>query len=156
MVVGSQYDTDCCDIRMFLSMNRVPYEWINREQDPDRIPLCMPATHHGPAVVIDGTQCVGEAPTVRSVASALGYNTGPRKRHYDVIVVGAGPAGLAAGVYGASEGLSVLMVERAAAGGQAGTSSRIENYLGFPNGISGEELSQRALKQVKHFHAEIV
>ena len=93
---------------------------------------------------------------MRSVAGALGYSTAPQKSHYDVVVIGAGPAGLAAGVYGASEGLSVLMVERAAAGGQAGTSSRIENYLGFPNGISGEELSQRALKQVEHFQAEIV
>lgn len=156
LVVGSQYDTDCRDIRSFLSMNRVPYEWVDREREPERIPSCMPPDHQGPAVVVDGDRCLGQAPTVRIVADALGYNTEPRREDYDVVVIGAGPAGLAAGVYGASEGLCVLMVERAAAGGQAGTSSRIENYLGFPSGISGEELSQRALKQAERFEAEIV
>jgi thioredoxin reductase (NADPH) len=98
-----------------------------------------------------------EAPiTVRKVAEALGIRTAPREQHYDVVVAGAGPAGLAAGVYGASEGLKVLVLEKTAAGGQAGTSSRIENYLGFPNGISGEDLSERALKQAGRFGAEIV
>jgi thioredoxin reductase (NADPH) len=89
------------------------------------------------------------------VAESLGKRTTPPSGEYDVVVVGAGPAGLAAGVYGASEGLKVLMIERSAAGGQAGTSSRIENYLGFPNGISGDELSERALKQSDRFGAEI-
>ena len=89
------------------------------------------------------------------MAEALGIRTQPRYEDYDVVVVGAGPAGLAAGVYGASEGLKVLVVERSAAGGQAGTSSRIENYLGFPNGISGDDLSERALKQAGRFGAEI-
>jgi thioredoxin reductase (NADPH) len=96
-----------------------------------------------------------ETPTVRSVAQALGIRTTPRYTDYDVVIAGAGPAGLAAGVYGASEGLKVLMIERSAAGGQAGTSSRIENYLGFPNGISGDELSERALRQAGRFGAEI-
>jgi len=90
------------------------------------------------------------------VAQALGIRTTPRYEDYDIVIAGAGPAGLAAGVYGASEGLKVLMVERSAAGGQAGTSSRIENYLGFPNGISGDDLSERALKQGARFGAEIV
>ncbi|MDE1156321.1 MAG: FAD-dependent oxidoreductase [Acidobacteriaceae bacterium] len=156
LVVGSRYDTDCRDIRNFLSMNRIPYEWIDREQEPDRIPSCMPRELQGPVVVIDKTNCLGEAPTVRRVAEELGFQTSPKNENYDVVVVGAGPAGLAASVYGSSEGLRVLLVERAAPGGQAGTSSRIENYLGFPSGISGEELTDRAIKQAQHFGAEIV
>ena len=144
LVVGSQYDTDCRDIRSFLSMNRIPYEWVDREREPDRVPSCMPADLSGPAVVVDHAYCVGQPPTVRKVAEALGIRTTPRHEDYDVLVIGGGPAGLAAAVYGASEGLGVLLIERNAVGGQAGTSSRIENYLGFPSGISGEDLSQRA------------
>jgi len=89
------------------------------------------------------------------VAEALGLQTTPKHDRYDVVIAGAGPAGMAAGVYGASEGLRVLIVERSAAGGQAGTSSRIENYLGFPSGISGDDLTERALKQARHFGSEI-
>jgi thioredoxin reductase (NADPH) len=159
LVVGSQYDLDCREIRNFLTMNRIPYEWIDRERDPDRVPKCMPADLSGPAVVVDRAFCVGQPPTVRKVADALGLRTAPKQKEhevYDVVVVGGGPAGLAAAVYGASEGLCVLMVERNAAGGQAGTSSRIENYLGFPNGISGDDLSERAVQQAVRFNAEIV
>lgn len=156
LVIGSQYDTDCRDIRTFLSMNRIPYEWIDREREPERVPVCMPPDLSGPAVVVDHEYCVGQPPTVRKVAEALGFSTAPREEHYDVVIVGGGPAGLAAAVYGASEGLKVLLVERAAAGGQAGTSSRIENYLGFPNGVSGDELSDRAIRQAAKFSAEIV
>ncbi len=156
LVVGSQYDTDCRDIRAFLSVNRIPYEWVDREREPERIPPCMPKDLNGPAVVVDHAFCVGQPPTVRKVAEALGYRTKPRSEGYDVVVVGAGPAGLAAAVYGASEGLKVLLIERGAVGGQAGTSSRIENYLGFPSGISGDELSERALRQAEYFGAEIV
>jgi thioredoxin reductase (NADPH) len=89
------------------------------------------------------------------VAQALGIQTAPKCDEYDVVVIGAGPAGLAAGVYGASEGLKTLIVEKFAAGGQAGTSSRIENYLGFPNGLTGDDLAERALKQAKRFDADI-
>jgi thioredoxin reductase (NADPH) len=155
LLVGTQYDSDCRDIRVFLSANRIPYEWVDAEREPQRIPACMAGEYEGPSVIVDRAYCV-ETPTVRGVAEALGIRTTPRHEEYDVVVVGAGPAGLAAGVYGASEGLKVLIVERSAAGGQAVTSSRIENYLGFPNGISGEELSERALKQAARFGAEIV
>ncbi len=157
MVVGSRYDVDCRDIRSFLTSNRIPYAWIDRDREPERIPSCV-AEHmnDGPAVVIDQEKCLSDAPTVRSVAEALGYQIVPHQAEYDVVIVGAGPAGLAAGVYGASEGLRSLVIERAAVGGQAGTSSRIENYLGFPNGISGDELSDRAQKQAARFGAEIV
>jgi len=159
LVVGSQFDVDCRDIRTFLSMNRIPYEWVDREREPERVPTCMPADLNGPAVIVDHAFCVGQPPTVRKVADALGLRTTPKQKEhevYDVVVVGGGPAGLAAAVYGASEGLCVLMVERNAAGGQAGTSSRIENYLGFPNGISGDDLSERAVQQAVRFNAEIV
>lgn len=156
LVVGSQYDTDCRDIRNFLSVNRIPYEWVDRERDADRVPRCMPKEMNGPAVVVDHEFCVGQPPTVRKVAEALGMRTQPRRDGYDVVVVGAGPAGLAAAVYGASEGLNVLLIERGAVGGQAGTSSRIENYLGFPSGISGDELSERALRQAEYFGTDIV
>jgi thioredoxin reductase (NADPH) len=155
LLVGTRYDSDCRDIRVFLSANRIPYEWVDAEREPERMPACMAGEYSGPSVIVDRAYCV-EVPTVRSVAEALGIRTTPRYEEYDVVIAGAGPAGLAAGVYGASEGLKVLMVERSAAGGQAGTSSRIENYLGFPNGISGEELSERALKQAARFGAEIV
>lgn len=156
LVVGSQYDTDCREIRSFLSINRIPYEWVDREREPERVPACMPPDLSGPAVVIDRERCVGQPPTVRKVAEALGFQTEPISDGYDVVVVGAGPAGLAAAVYGSSEGLKVLLIEKSSAGGQAGTSSRIENYLGFPGGISGDELSDRALKQAEHFGTEIV
>ena len=155
IILGTEYDTDCRDIRSFLAANRIPYEWVDREREPGRVPSCVPKDVAGPAVVIDGQNCLKQ-PTVREVAQALQLQTRPKSDHYDVVIVGAGPAGMAAGVYGASEGLSVLMVERFAAGGQAGTSSRIENYLGFPEAISGEELTQRALRQAMRFGAEIV
>jgi thioredoxin reductase (NADPH) len=158
LIVGTQYDEDCREIRAFLSANRIPYEWVDHSREPERVPTCM-IDRAGepiatPSVVVDREHCV-ESPTVRKVAEALGINTRPQKQEYDVVVVGAGPAGLAAGVYGASEGLNVLIVEKSACGGQAGTSSRIENYLGFPNGVSGDELAEKALKQAQRFGAEI-
>ena len=156
LVIGSQYDTDCRDIRSFLSVNRIPFEWVDRAREPDRVPSCMPADVNGPSVVIDRNACVDQPPTVRKVAEALGFRTTPKEKQYDVIVVGAGPAGLAAAVYGSSEGLGVLLIERSTVGGQAGTSSRIENYLGFPGGISGDDLSGRAVKQATRFGTEIV
>ena len=129
---------------------------MDRDREPERVPVCMSKEFGGPAVVIDQERCVEYPPTVRKVAEALGFRTRPKSERYDVVVVGAGPAGLGAAVYGSSEGLRVLVVERSTVGGQAGTSSRIENYLGFPGGISGDELSERAVKQATRFGAEIV
>jgi len=155
-VVGSQYDDLCREIRTFLALNRIPYEWIDGEKEPDRVPTDRPSEIAGTFVVIDDSVFVGEPLSVRKVAEALGICTSPSKTEYDVVIVGGGPAGLAAAVYGASEGLKVLLVEKSATGGQAGTSSRIENYLGFPNGISGDELAARALKQATRFGSEMV
>jgi len=154
LILGTQYDVDCRDIRAFLSANRIPYEWVDRESEPERVPADVPPDFGCPAVVVDG-RLFTHPPSVREMADALQIQTQPTRDRYDVVIAGAGPAGMAAGVYGASEGLNVLMVERSAAGGQAGTSSRIENYLGFPEGVSGEDLTGRALKQAIRFGAEI-
>jgi thioredoxin reductase (NADPH) len=155
LLVGSSYDAGCRGIRSFLSANRVQYDWVDSELEPERVHSVVPPGHQGVVAVVDGTTRL-LTPTVRAVAEALGMQTAPKDERYDVVIAGAGPAGLAAGVYGASEGLKVLIIERSAAGGQAGTSSRIENYLGFPSGISGDELTERALKQARHFGSEIV
>jgi thioredoxin reductase (NADPH) len=155
LLVGSSYDAGCRGIRSFLSANRVQYDWVDSEVDRERASSCVPPGHEGIAVFVDGAMQL-LTPTVRAVAEALGLQTAPKQEQYDVVIAGAGPAGMAAGVYGASEGLRVLIVERSAAGGQAGTSSRIENYLGFPSGISGDELTERAVKQARHFGSEIV
>ena len=145
-ISGSKYDPTCRGIRSFLSANRIQYEWSPTRPEPD---VATEIT-----VIVEGTPLAN--PTVRRVAEALGFQTVPKQEQYDVVIVGAGPAGMAAAVSAASEGLKVLVVERFAAGGQAGTSSRIENYLGFPAGISGDELSERALKQASHFGVELL
>lgn len=151
VITGSLYNTRCRAIRRFLAANRIQYDWTPNYIEP------TPAFDDDSeiTVAVDGREPLIN-PTARQIAEALGYRTVPRHQHYDVIIAGAGPAGMAAAVYGASEGLRVLIVERYSPGGQAGTSSRIENYLGFPSGISGDELTERALKQAKHFGAEII
>jgi thioredoxin reductase (NADPH) len=154
LIFGRNKDADCHDIRVFLSANRIPYEWVDRDCYPERVPTGISDDPNCPAVSVDG-QLFSEPPTTREIAEALQLQTKPKRDSYDVVVVGAGPAGMAAGVYGSSEGLSVLIVERCAAGGQAGTSSRIENYLGFPEGISGEDLTGRGFKQATQFGAEV-
>ena len=151
-IFGRNRGGDCHDIRAFLSANRIPYEWVDRDRQPERLPPGVYADC--PTVSVDG-QLFSQPPTMREVAKALQLQTTPGRDSYDVVIVGAGPAGMAAGVYGASEGLTVLIVERWAAGGQAGTSSRIENYLGFPEGISGEDLTGRGFKQATRFGAEV-
>jgi thioredoxin reductase (NADPH) len=153
-IFGRDRDADCHNIRVFLSANRISYEWIDRDRYPEQVPAGVSDDPDCPAVSIDG-QLFKEPPTTREVAEALQLQTRPDRDSYDVVIVGAGPAGMAAGVYGSSEGLSVLIVERCAAGGQAGTSSRIENYLGFPEGISGEDLTGRGFRQATQFGAEV-
>jgi thioredoxin reductase (NADPH) len=140
-----KYDVNGRAIRSFLTAHRIPFEWHPVMDNPD----C------DLSVSIDGKEPIIN-PSVRQFAEAFGFPTVPKRDHYDVVIAGAGPAGMAAAVYGASEGLNVLLVERTAAGGQAGTSSRIENYLGFPAGISGDELTERAIKQAKHFGTHLV
>jgi thioredoxin reductase (NADPH) len=154
LIFGRDRDADCHNIREFLSANRIPYEWVNRDSHPERVPAGVYGDPDCPAVSVDG-QLFTVPPTTREVAETLQLQTRPNRDSYDVVAVGAGPAGMAAGVYGSSEGLTVLIVERCAAGGQAGTSSRIENYLGFPEGISGEDLTGRGFKQATRFGAEV-
>jgi thioredoxin reductase (NADPH) len=154
LIFGRDQDADCHNIRAFLSANRIAYEWIDRDTFPERAPDGLSDDPDCPGISVDG-QLFSEPPTTREIAEALQLRTRPDRDSYDVVIVGAGPAGMAAGVYGSSEGLSVLIVERCAAGGQAGTSSRIENYLGFPEGISGEDLTARGFKQATQFGVEV-
>jgi thioredoxin reductase (NADPH) len=156
-IIGHQLDAMCHDLRDFLYRNHVPYNWVNvddRSQHAD-VPAGIPSCDAGPVLVFpDGTHRV--APSFRELAERLGLHTTAQKETYDVVIVGGGVAGLAAAMYGASEGLCTLLVERVAPGGQAGTSSRIENYLGFPSGLSGDELSALAEQQATRLGAEIV
>ncbi|MGH3119292.1 MAG: FAD-dependent oxidoreductase [Gaiellales bacterium] len=152
-VIGHPHDPACHDLREFLSRNRVPFTWREEGNGSLQAPASGAAT--SPAVILaDGRRL--EAPSFRGLADALGLQTVPAHEVYDVAIVGGGPAGLAAAMYGASEGLRTLLVERTAWGGQAGTSSRIENYLGFPGGLAGEELSARACQQALRFGAELL
>ena len=157
IVVGRRWDTACSELRRFLDRNQVTFTWLPPDA-PDAAEQwggALPAEDDLPAIrVVDGKTVV--RPRLRRVAELLGLGTEPVAGEYDTLVVGAGPAGLAAAVYGASEGLRTLVVEREAPGGQAGTSSRIENYLGFPSGVSGDELSSRALQQARRLGAEIL
>jgi thioredoxin reductase (NADPH) len=155
-IIGHRFDLAGHHLRDFLARNRVAFKWVDPTR-PDRDPGVAPPREGDayPVVVLaDGRRLV--TPTLRELAEALGLQTKPATASYDVAIIGAGPAGLAAAVYGASEGLCTILIEREAPGGQAGTSSRIENYLGFPTGVSGEELGTRALQQAQRFGAEIL
>jgi thioredoxin reductase (NADPH) len=156
-VVGSRFDPACGDLRRFLARNQISFNWLTPDA-PEVASLwasASPPDMDGPVLrLADGAVLV--KPDVREVAKRLGLQTSPRLDEYDVAIVGGGPAGLAAAVYGASEGLRTIVVEREAPGGQAGTSARIENYLGFPSGVSGDELGSRALQQAKRLGAEIL
>src|SRR5215831_1279884 len=158
VLVGQRASSVGYSIRDFLSRNGVPYEWVDlddaervgalvspSEMDPGRLPLC---------VLPNGIRLAPA--TVEEVAAGLGMVSAPSLSEYDLTIVGAGPAGLAAAVYAASEGLRTLAIEAIAPGGQAGTTSMIENYLGFPQGISGSELATRATAQARRFGAEIL
>ncbi len=155
-IVGPRWDPVCHDLRDFLARNHVSFTWL----DPDDVTAWRAADaelRNGPLPLValaDGTRMV--APSKRELAERIGLQTEPHDVQYDVAIIGAGPAGLAAAVYGASEGLRTIAVECEATGGQAGTSSRIENYLGFPNGLSGNELGTRAWRQAIRFGAEIL
>ncbi|MCX7305520.1 MAG: FAD-dependent oxidoreductase [Hyphomicrobiales bacterium] len=155
-LVGHRWNTACADLRRFLSRNQISFDWV--AADTPEAAAIVEASRLAPdgalARMADGA--IIENPEVRDLANRLGLQTSPRADQYDVAIVGGGPAGLAAAVYGASEGLRTIVVEREAPGGQAGTSSRIENYLGFPSGISGDELSSRALQQARRLGAEIL
>jgi thioredoxin reductase (NADPH) len=157
LVVGHRLDGSCAELRRFLDRNQITFKWLT----PDLADAAaqwggpLPPEQDWPAIQVIGGKTVVQ-PHARRVAELLGLGTEPLAAEYDVVIVGAGPSGLAAAVYGASEGLRTIVVEREAPGGQAGTSSRIENYLGFPSGVSGDELSSRALQQARRLGAEIL
>ncbi|MGH7710575.1 MAG: FAD-dependent oxidoreductase [Gemmatimonadaceae bacterium] len=157
-VAGTALSAASFMLKDFLSSNQVPYQYIDLESDPAtrELVLALPeGTSRLPVVFFtDGTYIV--QPTARDLADKLGMQTRATKDFYDLAIVGGGPAGLAAAVYGASEGLRTVLVECTATGGQAGTSSRIENYLGFPGGLSGGDLANRATVQAKRFGTEIL
>jgi thioredoxin reductase (NADPH) len=157
-IVGHRFSKESHDLRDFLVRNRVPARWLDVERDAEARELLLIAdvsAERLPVVVLeDGA--VLERPSVLELAERLGVTGTPTQDHYDLVVVGGGPAGLAAAVYGASEGLKTLMVEREAPGGQAGQSSRIENYLGFPAGLSGSDLARRATDQARRLGAELL
>jgi thioredoxin reductase (NADPH) len=157
-VVGHRWSAQSHQVKDFLARNLVPYQWLDIEVDEEARQLLELSGADGsqlPLVLFpEGPPLV--QPTNIQVAERLGLKMHPGLAFYDLVIVGAGPAGLAAAVYGASEGLSTLLIESEAPGGQAGTSSRIENYLGFPIGLSGGDLTRRAVAQVSRFGAEIL
>jgi thioredoxin reductase (NADPH) len=157
IVLGHRLDGACTELRRFLDRNQITYRWLQPDipADAEQWWGALPAEGDYPALrIVNGKTVVRPQP--RRVAELLDLETEPAAAEYDVVVVGAGPAGLAAAVYGASEGLRTIVIEREAPGGQAGTSSRIENYLGFPSGVSGEELASRAFQQARRLGAEIL
>jgi thioredoxin reductase (NADPH) len=156
-LVGHRWDTATSILRRFLARNQISFHWLTPEAPElsTHWPGTPPTGNDGPVVRLADGQVIVE-PDARNLANRLGLQTVPRSAEYDVAIVGGGPAGLAAAVYGASEGMRTIVIEREAPGGQAGTSSRIENYLGFPSGISGDELASRALRQAKRLGSEIL
>src|SRR5271166_3017843 len=157
-VLGHRFSKESHELRDFLARNRVPGRWLDVERDAEARELLAVAGVEPAglpvALLEDGS--VLERPTILELAERLGISVAPASEHYDLVIVGGGPAGLAAAVYGASEGLRTVMVEREAPGGQAGQSSRIENYLGFPAGLSGSDLARRATDQARRLGAELL
>lgn len=157
-VIGHQWAPHAHGIKDFLGRNQIPFQWLDLDRTRTAGDLLA---SHGlqeealPVVLLaDGT--VLADPPLEELADHLGMHVHADRRYYDVAIVGGGPAGLAAAVYGSSEGLATVLIEREAPGGQAGTSSRIENYLGFPTGVSGAELAERALAQARRLGAEVL
>jgi thioredoxin reductase (NADPH) len=156
-VVSHRWSADGHRVRDFLARNLVPYRWLDVEEDPEAQQLATANGADAPLPLLvfpDGSRL--ERPTNEEIGVRVGLRTRPDLETYDLLIAGGGPAGLAAAVYGASEGLRTLLVEREAPGGQAGMSSRIENYLGFPVGLSGGDLARRAVAQARRFGAEIL
>jgi thioredoxin reductase (NADPH) len=155
-VVGTRWSATGHEVREFLQRNQVPMQWLDAESNEEAQRLLAAAGSVKLPLVLtpDGKRL--EAPDIETLAKALGHKTRSDSTFFDLAIIGAGPGGLAAAVYGASEGLSTVCVERDAPGGQAGQSSRIENYLGFPTGISGGDLARRAVTQVKRFEVELL
>jgi thioredoxin reductase (NADPH) len=156
-VIGSRYSADTFRVRDFLSKNRILFTWMDLETDPnvDRLLKQFGVTESDTPVVAFGAMLLLRNPSNRQLADAIGIHQPLEELVYDLVVVGAGPAGLAAAVYGASEGLNTAVLEHTAPGGQAGSSMRIENYLGFPTGLTGSELAGRAILQVNKFGAHL-
>ncbi|HYJ68703.1 MAG TPA: FAD-dependent oxidoreductase [Nocardioidaceae bacterium] len=157
-VVGHRWSDRSHEIKTFLARNHVPYRWYDVERNPESqqlMELAQATAAELPLVLVPEGETL-RAPSTPDLADSLGISTRAEQPLYDVCIVGGGPAGLAAAVYAASEGLSTVIVEREAPGGQAGQSARIENYLGFPNGLSGSDLAQRAVAQAARFGAETV
>ena len=157
-VVGPRYTLRDHQVRDFLSRNRVPYVWLDPEQSAEGVDLLtrFKLDDHKLPVVLFGDGSFLVQPGQMELAGKIGLRTQAAKEFYDLVIIGAGLAGLAAAVYGASEGLRTLVIEDEAPGGQAGSSSRIENYLGFPEGLSGQQLAERALIQATRFGAEML
>ncbi|MCU1298427.1 MAG: response regulator receiver modulated FAD-dependent pyridine nucleotide-disulfide oxidoreductase [Acidobacteriaceae bacterium] len=160
-VLGTRWSSKSYDVRTFLARNQVPYQWLDadaaeREPEVNRLMESLQGEELKLPLVLfpDGNRL--PEPTSQQIAAMLGLRTRAGLEFYDLAILGGGPAGLAAAVYGASEGLKTVMVEREAPGGQAGLSSRIENYLGFPSGLSGADLARRAVAQARRFGVEIV
>jgi thioredoxin reductase (NADPH) len=159
-VLGTRWSRHCYEVREFLARNQVPYQWLDLESsDKDaEVGKTLASTGDGqkfPLVILaDGAMLAD--PSLGELADRIGLRTRSQTDFFDLVIVGGGPAGLAAAVYGASEGLKTVIVEREAPGGQAGLSSRIENYLGFPSGLSGNDLARRAVAQARRFGAEIL
>jgi thioredoxin reductase (NADPH) len=152
-LVGHRWSSDTHNLKDFLARNHVPYQWLDVEATEEAQHLAEGSKL--PLIILpDGNRL--ESPSLLEIAQHVGLQTQANNPFYDLIIVGGGPAGLAAAVYGASEGLKVVMIEREAPGGQAGTSSRIENYLGFPAGLSGGDLARRAVAQARKFGAELL
>ncbi|MGD0360784.1 MAG: FAD-dependent oxidoreductase [Bryobacteraceae bacterium] len=160
-VLGTRWSRRAYELREFLARNQVPYQWLDAEaadRDPEvrrALDMLAPDERHFPVVLFQDGSRLPDPPQV-DLAGRIGLNTRAGAASYDLIILGGGPAGLAAGVYGASEGLHTVIVEREAPGGQAGLSALIENYLGFPSGLSGSDLARRAVTQARRFGAEIL
>lgn len=158
-VVGHKWSAPSHEVKDFLVRNQVPFKWLDLERDVEEAESLLAASggdvDHLPLVVMESGLTL-HAPSTAEVAAAFGLLTTPSLPFYDLIVIGGGPAGLGAAVYGASEGLHTMLVEREATGGQAGQSSKIENYLGFPGGVTGGELAWRATTQARRFGTEML